>query len=41
MEAEGFKVAIVSLAKGSIKSWNDENWSTEYDVNETLDTVKA
>ncbi|GER60533.1 type 1 glutamine amidotransferase domain-containing protein [Patiriisocius marinus] len=41
MEAEGFTVDIVSEQKGKIKSWSDGNWSNEYDVNETLDTVSA
>lgn len=41
MEAEGFTVDIVSEKTGKIKSWSDGNWSNEYDVTETLDTVKA
>lgn len=41
MEKEGFKVEIVSLEKGKIKSWDKDNWGKEYEVNKTLDEVSA
>lgn len=41
MEKEGFKVDIVSLQKGKIKSWDKDNWGKEYDVDKTLDEVSA
>ena len=41
MEKEGFKVEIVSLEKGKIKSWDKDNWGKEYDVDKTLDEVSA
>lgn len=41
MEDEGFKVDIVSLKSGEIKSWNDGNWSTSYSVDKTIDNVSA
>ncbi len=41
MEAEGFTVEIVSEESGTIKSWSDGNWSNEYLVDKTLDSVSA
>ncbi len=41
MEAEGFTVEIVSENSGTIKSWSDGNWSNEYLVDKTLDSVSA
>ena len=41
MEKEGFQVDIVSPQAGKIKGWSDGNWSRSYDVDETLDNVKA
>jgi len=41
MEKEGFKVEIVSLEKGKIKSWDKDNWGKEYNVDKTLDEVSA
>lgn len=41
MEAEGFTVEIVSEESGTIKSWSDGNWSKEYLVDKTLDSVSA
>ena len=41
MENEGFQVEIVSLEKGSIKSWSKGNWSNEYEVDKTLDEVSS
>jgi len=41
MEKEGFEVHIVSPKSGKIKAWSDGNWSTEYDVDKTLDQVNA
>ena len=41
MEKEGFKVEIVSLKSGKIKSWSGGNWSAEYDVDKTVDQVSA
>ncbi|MDT7828994.1 type 1 glutamine amidotransferase domain-containing protein [Pricia sp. S334] len=41
MEKEGFQVDIVSPQAGKIKGWSDGNWSNSYDVDETLDNVKA
>jgi len=41
MEKEGFEVDIVSLKSGKIKSWNDGNWSNEYNVDKVLSEVSA
>ncbi|PVW13826.1 type 1 glutamine amidotransferase domain-containing protein [Marixanthomonas spongiae] len=41
MEKEGFTVDIVSEKTGTIKAWADGNWSNEYTVNKTLDSVNA
>lgn len=41
MEKEGFQVDIVSPQAGKIKGWSDGNWSNSYDVDKTLDQVKA
>ncbi len=41
MEKEGFQVDIVSLEKGSIKAWDDGNWSKDYKVDHTIDQVSA
>jgi len=41
MEKEGFQVDIVSPKAGQIKGWSDGNWSNSYDVDRTLDQVKA
>lgn len=41
LEKEGWTAHIVSLKSGSIKSWADGNWSTEYKVDKTLDEVSA
>jgi len=41
MENEGFEVDIVSLKSGSIKAWDEGNWSNEYKVDKTLDSVSA
>ena len=41
MEKEGFTVDIVSLEKGSIKSWATDDWGKEYKVDYTLNDVTA
>ena len=41
MENEGFQVDIVSPQAGKIKGWSDGDWSNSYDVDKTLDEVKA
>ncbi len=41
MEKEGFEVEIVSPKRGKIKSWSEGNWSNEYNVDKTVDSVKA
>jgi len=41
MEAEGFTVEVISEKSGTIKSWNDGNWSNEYLVDKTLNSVSA
>ncbi|MBT0608757.1 type 1 glutamine amidotransferase domain-containing protein [Aequorivita echinoideorum] len=41
MEKEGFQVDIVSEESGKIKAWKDGNWSNEYSVDKTLDSVNA
>ena len=41
MENEGFQVDIISPQAGKIKGWSDGNWSNSYDVDRTLDQVKA
>jgi protease I len=41
MEKEGFSVDIVSEQSGQIKSWAHGNWSASYQVDKTIDQVKA
>jgi protease I len=41
MKNEGFKVDIVSLKSGSIKSWTDGNWGKDFKVDKTLNDVSA
>lgn len=41
LEKEGFKVDIVSIRPGQIKSWSKGNWSNSYQVDKTLDQVSA
>lgn len=41
MEKEGFVVDIISEETGTIKSWSDGNWSTEYKVDKTLTDVNS
>ncbi len=41
MENEGFIVEIISEKSGTIKGWANDNWSNEYSVDKTLDSVKA
>ncbi|MDT0554948.1 type 1 glutamine amidotransferase domain-containing protein [Patiriisocius hiemis] len=41
MESEGFTVDIISDKSGTIKGWNDGNWSNEYTVTNTLNNVSA
>lgn len=41
MEKKGFKVDIISLNPGKIKSWNHGNWSNEYKADNTLEKVRA
>lgn len=37
LEKAGAEVHIISEKSGMIKSWSDGNWSTEYNVDKTLD----
>lgn len=41
LEKEGWTADIVSLKSGSIKSWADGNWGTEYKVDKVLGDVSA
>ena len=41
MEKEGFEVDIVSPESGSIKAWNEGNWSKEYKVDKKVSEVSA
>ena len=41
MEKEGFKVDVVSLEKGKIKSWDKDDWGKEYDVDKVISDVSA
>lgn len=41
MEKEGFKVDIVSLEKGKIKSWDEDDWGKEFEVDHALEEVSA
>jgi protease I len=41
MKKEGFTVDIVSQESGKIKAWDNGNWSNEYTVDKTLDSVSA
>ena len=41
MEKEGFKVDIVSLKKGKIKSWDKDDWGKEFEVDRSIDEVSA
>ncbi len=39
LEKAGAEVHIVSEKSGTIKSWSDDNWSSTYKVDKTLDQV--
>lgn len=39
MEKEGFQVDIISPEAGSIKAWKEKDWSNEYKVDFTVDSV--
>jgi len=41
MEAEGFEIHVISEEAGTIKAWDNGNWSNEYKVDKTIDQVKA
>lgn len=41
MKKEGFTVDIISDKSGSIKAWDNGNWSNEYDVQNTVNNVSA
>lgn len=41
MEKEGFKVEVVSLKSGKIKSWDGDNWGKDFEVDKTLEEVSA
>jgi len=41
LEQQGWTAEIVSLKKGSIKSWTNGNWGKEYTVDKTLDDVSS
>ncbi|MAT89448.1 MAG: protease [Flavobacteriaceae bacterium] len=41
MEAEGFEVDIISEESGTIRAWDNGNWSNEYKVDKTLNEVKS
>ncbi len=41
MEAEGFEVDIISEESGTIRAWDNGNWSNEYKVDKTLSEVKS
>ncbi|RZS93685.1 type 1 glutamine amidotransferase domain-containing protein [Aquimarina brevivitae] len=41
LDKEGFETHIISLEKGSIKSWKDGNWGSTFEVDKTLDEVTA
>ena len=41
MKKEGFEVHIISEEKGTIKAWDTDHWSNDYEVDKTLDEVSA
>ena len=41
MEKEGFKVDVISIKPGKIKSWDVDNWGKEFEVDKTIDQVSA
>ncbi len=41
LKSHDAEVDIVSLKSGKIKSWSNGNWSTEYEVNKTLNDVTS
>jgi protease I len=41
MQEKGFEVVLVSLQKGLIRSWSAGNWSHDYNVDKTVDGVRA
>lgn len=41
LEQQGWTAEIVSLKSGKIKGWANGNWSNEYDVDQTLDSVSS
>ena len=41
IEEQGWKAEIISLENGTIKSWDKDNWGSEFQVDKTLDEVNA
>lgn len=41
MKNEGFEVHIISEEAGTIKAWDTDHWSNDYDVDKTLSEVSA
>ncbi|MFY0481371.1 type 1 glutamine amidotransferase domain-containing protein [Flavobacterium sp. PLA-1-15] len=41
LEQQGWTADIVSLKEGTIKSWKDGNWGSEFKVDHTLDQVSS
>lgn len=41
VERAGAIIDVVSLKSSSIKSWNNGNWGSNYDVDKTIDEVSA
>jgi protease I len=41
LKNEGIITEIVSLKKGKIKGWKEKNWGDEFQVDKTIDEVKA
>lgn len=41
LKEAGALVEVISLKKGTVKSWSDKNWSNEYPVDKTIDEVDA
>jgi protease I len=41
LEQEGAEVDVISLKKGSVKSWAKKNWGPEYEANKSIHEVDS
>ena len=41
LEEQGAKVEVISLKKGKVKAWKDQNWGDEFTVDATIEEVES